>query len=70
MFTMLSGTTPFQIHPDDSHAQIIDKLNTGNIGLDGPKWAYITGPAKELIRAMLSLDANARPSAAQVLNHK
>ena len=67
---MLSGTTPFGIHPNDTHEQILAKLNTGNIGLDTKNWSYITEPAKDLIRAMLSLDANSRPNASQVLNHR
>ena len=69
MFTMLSGTTPFGIAPADTHEEVLAKLNTGVIGLDTKNWSYITEPAKELIRAMLNLDSNSRPAAAQVLNH-
>ena len=30
---MLTGTTPFGIGPEDTHEEIIKKINHGNLGL-------------------------------------
>ena len=40
---MLTGTTPFGIGPEDTHEEIIKKINHGNLGL-GEFWIqfYIT----------------------------
>jgi len=69
LFTMLTGTTPFGIGPEDSHEEIIKKINHGNLGLDGKISQYLSDGAKDLIKRLLTLDAKVRPTATQILTH-
>ena len=69
LYTMLSGTSPFNIAPEDSHEEIIKKLNAGQLNLDSKIWGYVSNQAKDLIKRMLNFDAASRPSAASVLGH-
>jgi p90 ribosomal S6 kinase len=69
LYTMLVGITPFSITPNDSEQTILKKLNEGNIGFEGKSWNGISDEAKDLLRKMLSFDANSRPNAKQVLDH-
>jgi serine/threonine protein kinase len=66
---MLSGTSPFNIAPEDSHEEIIKKLNSGELNLDSKIWNYVSNQAKDLIKRMLTFDARSRPSATSVLGH-
>lgn len=65
VYTMLVGVTPFGITPTDSETNILKKLNEGEIGFDGKSWNSISDSAKDLLRSMLSFDANSRPNARQ-----
>ena len=65
LYTMLVGITPFSITPNDSEQTILKKLNEGSIGFEGKSWNGISDEAKDLLRKMLSFDANSRPNAKQ-----
>lgn len=65
LFTMLSGKMPFG---GNSDKEIVQSISKGKYSMTGPEWASISEGAKELVRKMLQIDPNRRPSAEQCFN--
>ncbi|CAI5459493.1 unnamed protein product [Closterium sp. Yama58-4] len=66
LFGMLSCAMPFQGHGD---RQLIRQILRGNVDLSRGAWSAVSAEAKDLIRAMLSVNPDERISMAQVVAH-
>ncbi|XP_033172169.1 ribosomal protein S6 kinase 2 beta [Drosophila mauritiana] len=69
LYIMLSGRTPFASTPNDSPDVILKRIGSGQIDFTSSRWALISVPAKELLRQMLHIVPENRPTAAQILEH-
>ncbi|EDV47659.1 ribosomal protein S6 kinase 2 beta [Drosophila erecta] len=69
LYIMLSGRTPFASTPNDSPDVILKRIGSGHIDFTSSRWALISVPAKELLRQMLHIVPENRPTAAQILEH-
>lgn len=69
LYIMLSGRTPFASTPNDSPDVILKRIGSGNIDFSSPRWASISTPVKDLLRQMLHIIPENRPTAAQILQH-
>ncbi|XP_018914477.1 peripheral plasma membrane protein CASK isoform X4 [Bemisia tabaci] len=63
---LLSGTLPFL----GSRHRLQHTILKGKINFDSPQWQFVSEPAKDLIRKMLTLDPNTRPTIQDVLSHR
>ena len=66
LYILLSGKPPFDGNDDK---EIVNSVRIGQYSLAGPEWRNITAEAKDLIKKMLTYDANNRITAEQALNH-
>ncbi|CAI5519381.1 unnamed protein product [Closterium sp. Naga37s-1] len=66
LYIMLSGFVPFW---GATSLQTFDAICSGRLDLSSPVCLALSPAAKALLRAMLSLDPAARPTAHQVLSH-
>ncbi|XP_030379319.1 ribosomal protein S6 kinase 2 beta [Scaptodrosophila lebanonensis] len=69
LYIMLSGRTPFASTPNDSADIILKRIGSGHIDFSISRWALISVPVKELLRQMLHIVPENRPTAAQILEH-
>ncbi|XP_017062827.1 ribosomal protein S6 kinase 2 beta [Drosophila eugracilis] len=69
LYIMLSGRTPFASTPNDSPDVILKRIGSGHIDFTSSRWALVSVPAKELLRQMLHIVPENRPTAAQILEH-
>lgn len=69
LYIMLEGKTPFASSPNDSPEMILTRIGSGHIDLESGVWSTISSDAKDLIRQMLHIVPNRRPTAAQILRH-
>ncbi|XP_016923738.2 ribosomal protein S6 kinase 2 beta [Drosophila suzukii] len=69
LYIMLSGRTPFASTPNDSPDVILKRIGSGHIDFTSSRWALVSVPAKELLRQMLHIVPENRPTAAQILDH-
>lgn len=71
LYIMLDGETPFASTPNDSSDMILARIDSGPIDrlLESGKWTTISNEVKYLIRQMLHINPQKRPSAAQILRH-
>ena len=73
MYICLCGYTPFAARPGDVQARIAPELRNqimaAKFDFPDDPWAHISPEAKDLIRRCLTVDVNARITAAQVLAH-
>lgn len=69
LYTMLAGRTPFAHGPNDPSDEILARIESGTVVLDGGNWDSVSVHAKDLVRRMLLVDPIQRISAAQVLQH-
>uniref|UniRef100_A0A914UIY4 Uncharacterized protein n=1 Tax=Plectus sambesii TaxID=2011161 RepID=A0A914UIY4_9BILA len=69
LYTMLSGQTPFATGPNDTPAQILQRVGEGRFSLSGGNWDSVSELAKDLVERMLHVDPAKRLSARQVLVH-
>ncbi|XP_017060522.1 ribosomal protein S6 kinase 2 beta [Drosophila ficusphila] len=69
LYIMLSGRTPFASTPNDSPDVILKRIGSGHIDFTSSRWALVSAPAKELLRQMLHIVPENRPTAAQILEH-
>jgi p90 ribosomal S6 kinase len=61
--------TPFHNNPDDSASDILDRIGPGYIDIESGIWRDISNEAKELVKRMLHVDPNRRPTAAIILKY-
>eukprot|EP00878_Enallax_costatus_P010384 GHUV01010837.1.p1 GENE.GHUV01010837.1~~GHUV01010837.1.p1 ORF type:complete len:453 (+),score=145.23 GHUV01010837.1:840-2198(+) len=66
LYILLCGRPPFNGKNDD---EIVAKVRTGHYRMCPDDWSHVSAAGKELVKAMLTLDATARPRAADLLNH-
>ncbi|XP_076638711.1 ribosomal protein S6 kinase 2 beta isoform X1 [Colletes latitarsis] len=69
LYIMLAGYTPFRNSPGDSATDILDRIGPGYIDIESGIWCQISIEAKELVKRMLHVDPNRRPTAAAVLKY-
>ncbi|XP_020293158.1 ribosomal protein S6 kinase 2 beta [Pseudomyrmex gracilis] len=67
LYIMLAGYTPFRNSPGDSASDILDRIGPGYIDVESGIWCHISNEAKELVKRMLHVDPNRRPTAAAIL---
>lgn len=69
LYIMLSGRTPFASTPNDSPDVILKRIGSGHIDFTSSRWALVSTPAKDLLRQMLHIVPENRPTAANILEH-
>ncbi|XP_066598928.1 ribosomal protein S6 kinase 2 beta [Prorops nasuta] len=69
LYIMLAGYTPFGNNPGDSATDILDRIGSGYIDVESGVWCQISSEAKELVKRMLHVDPNRRPTAASILKY-
>ncbi|XP_055612336.1 ribosomal protein S6 kinase 2 beta isoform X4 [Uranotaenia lowii] len=69
LYIMLDGKTPFASTPNDSPDMILARIGSGKVDLETGKWPNISEEVKELLRQMLHIVPQRRPTAAQILRH-
>ena len=66
---LLTGLTPFPAGDDDDDALLLARAAAWTAKFDGPEWAPVSSPARELCASLLSVDPAVRPSASRALMH-
>ncbi|XP_035783748.1 ribosomal protein S6 kinase 2 beta-like isoform X2 [Anopheles albimanus] len=69
LYIMLEGKTPFASTPNDSPDMILARIGSGKVDLETGKWPTISTEVKDLLRQMLHIIPQRRPTAAQILRH-
>ncbi|XP_076667329.1 ribosomal protein S6 kinase 2 beta [Andrena cerasifolii] len=69
LYIMLAGYTPFRNSPGDSATDILDRIGPGYIDTESGIWCQISTEAKELVKRMIHVDPNRRPTAAAILKY-
>ncbi|XP_058454664.1 ribosomal protein S6 kinase 2 beta isoform X3 [Malaya genurostris] len=69
LYIMLDGKTPFASTPNDSPDMILARIGSGKVDLETGKWPSISEEVKDLLRQMLHIVPQRRPTAAQILKH-
>lgn len=69
LYIMLEGKTPFASTPNDSPEIILSRIGSGQVDLEAGKWQMISSEVKDLIRQMLHIVPQKRPTASQILRH-
>ncbi|XP_068152342.1 ribosomal protein S6 kinase 2 beta [Drosophila tropicalis] len=70
LYIMLSGRTPFASTPNDSPDVILKRIGSGHIDFSSnSRWTLISAPVKDLLRQMLHIVPENRPTVAQILEH-
>lgn len=67
-YILLGGYPPFYDESDDQ-GKLFRKIVKGTFVFDSPFWDSVSESAKDLIRQMLTMDPNHRPSATTLLQH-
>jgi calcium-dependent protein kinase len=69
LYILLAGVPPFHGGTLDDDRIIIQSITKGEYSFGDKEWKNISPEAKELIRKMLTIDKNKRPSAETCLKH-
>ena len=69
LYIMLSGRTPFASTPNDSPDVILKRIGSGHIDFTATRWTIVSNPVKDLLKQMLHIIPENRPTAAQILQH-
>ncbi|XP_018792908.1 PREDICTED: ribosomal protein S6 kinase 2 beta [Bactrocera latifrons] len=69
LYIMLSGRTPFASTPNDSPDVILKRIGSGHVDFTSSRWAMTGHEVKDLLRQMLHIVPENRPTAAQILQH-
>lgn len=69
LYIMLSGRTPFASTPNDSPDVILKRIGSGHIDFSSTRWSLISAPVKDLLRQMLHIVPENRPTVAQIMEH-
>jgi len=69
LYIMLSGTTPFANTGGDKPEAILKRIGEGKMEFESSNWRSVSSSAKDLIRLMLDVEPQKRPTAAQILAH-
>jgi len=68
-YCLIHRYTPFRNSPGDSASDILDRIGPGYIDVESGIWCHISSEAKELVKRMLHVDPNRRPTAVVILKH-
>lgn len=66
MYTLLSGSVPF----NGTDSEIIQKARAGIVHYKDDSWSHVSSDAQNLVKAMLTRNADKRMSAQDALQHK
>lgn len=66
LYYILSGALPFV---GQDYKQVFAKIRTGHAQFPANRWRHVSPAAIDLVKRLLAVDPNARPSAAQALKH-
>lgn len=66
LFMLLSGYPPFSA---ETASEVLKRVAAGDYNFHDPAWHLVSDDAKDLVRALLTFDPAARPSAEQALRH-
>lgn len=69
LYIMLSGRTPFASTPNDSPDVILKRIGSGHVDFTSSRWVMTSQEVKDLLRQMLHIVPENRPTAAQILQH-
>ncbi|KAM7349943.1 ribosomal protein S6 kinase II [Cochliomyia hominivorax] len=69
LYIMLSGRTPFASTPNDSPDVILKRIGSGHIDFTSSRWSLVSSAVKDLLRQMLHIVPENRPTAALILQH-
>lgn len=69
LYIMLAGRTPFATSVNDPPEIILKRVGSGEIDFKSSQWLHVSDLAKDLIRQMLHIVPENRPTAAQILEH-
>ncbi|KAI5715830.1 ribosomal protein S6 kinase alpha-2 isoform X2 [Diaphorina citri] len=69
LYSLLAGQTPFVNGPNEKPTDILHKIIDSKLDLNSGNWTSISNEAKHLIRKILNINPNLRPTAKQVLQH-
>lgn len=69
LYIMLDGKTPFASTPNDSPEMILARIGSGHVDIETGVWENISVEVKDLLRQMLHIVPQKRPTAAQILRH-
>jgi len=67
LYILLCGYPPFY---GDSDPEIFDRVRKGYYDFDSEEWTIVSDVAKSLIKEMLNMNMDSRPSASQCLSHE
>ena len=65
LYTLLSGSLPFT----GKSERIFELISKGSYSMFSKQWSFISDSAKDLVRKMLTINQNERPTVHEVLNH-
>lgn len=68
-FILLGGYPPFQCDDENDRDKLFAVIRKGKVKFHKQYWGHISDGAKDLIRQMLTVDPDDRPSAQELLNH-
>lgn len=66
---MVSRFPPFPNGPSDNATDILNHIGPGYIDMENEVWNHVSNEAKELVKRMLHMDPNRRPTAGQILKY-
>lgn len=67
LYIMLCGYLPFSIKEDEPLEILYDKISKGSFSFPEKEWKNISNKAKEVIKKLLIINPNNRPSAEMIL---
>ena len=70
LFTMLSGSVPFQSYSREaSAAAIMQRIREGEFSFSAPQWDLVSSKAKSVIKGLLTVDPKQRITMSELLSH-
>lgn len=69
LYIMLDGKTPFASTPNDSPDMILLRIGSGHVDLETGVWQTMSTEVKDLLRQMLHIVPQKRPTAEQILRY-
>lgn len=70
MYIMVSGYHPFDIYGEKPQAQLLRDIRDVNYNFDDEVWEYVSEPAKEIIRRLMTYDPQQRMTLEEFRNSR